>query len=104
MNLATLQDQVSIWSARNFPRNTSMEPLIGVVEEVGELCHTVLKQNQGIRSTDQGAIPDAVGDIIIYLADFCERKGIDLDACVDGAWQEVSQRDWVNYPKNGRPE
>lgn len=73
--------------------------ILGVNEEAGELTHSVLKRAQGIRldEDDVGreAEVDAVGDIIVYLADFCHRRGYDLEECVRQAWDgEVSDREW----------
>lgn len=72
---------------------------LGVNEEAGELTHSVLKRAQGIRGDEDGvgrdAEMDAVGDIIVYLADFCHRRGYDLDDCVKLAWHgEVADREW----------
>ena len=60
------------WSLRNFGRHPAADPAIGVVEELGELAHAVLKKRQGIRGTTEehdAAARDAVGDIAIYLLD-----------------------------------
>jgi NTP pyrophosphatase (non-canonical NTP hydrolase) len=86
------------WSAHNFPGRTSVQPLLGVVEEVGELSHAYLKRQQGIRGTAEehtAAVEDAVADIVIFLADFCNAEGIDLEATVERVWDtEVKPRDW----------
>lgn len=38
---------------------------------------------------------DAVGDIIVYLADYCHRRGINLGDALAMAWEdEVSDREW----------
>lgn len=107
MTLRELQDQVGKWSRKNFGDQPADNPMLGVVEEVGELAHAVLKARQGIRGTAAGhnaAIADAVGDLIIYLADFCGRSGIDLQQAVAQAWSEVGRRDWTRFPKNGLTE
>lgn len=45
--------------------------------------------------TDEKEELDAVGDIIVYLADFCERRGINLGDAVSLAWDgEVKDREW----------
>lgn len=72
---------------------------LGVNEEAGELTHSVLKRAQGIRGDEDGVGPeaemDAVGDIVVYLADFCYRRGYNLEECVDRAWNdEVADREW----------
>lgn len=97
MELRRLQREVGIWARRNFPTAEPVDPLLGVCEESGELCHSFLKRKQGIRGTPEehfAAMSDAVGDIVIYLADFCARNSIDLEEAVAGAWAHVSQRDW----------
>ena len=73
--------------------------VLGVNEEAGELTHSVLKRAQGIRDDDPNVGPeaemDAVADIVIYLADFCHRRGYSLAEAVHKAWyDEVSDREW----------
>jgi NTP pyrophosphatase (non-canonical NTP hydrolase) len=94
------------WQNHNFPNAISDDCFFGVVEEVGELSHALLKQRQKIRTGENHneQIEDAVGDIVIYLTGFCNLHGIDIVKCLSGAWSEVSARDWVKYPKNGRSE
>lgn len=81
---------------------------LGAVEEMGELAHAYLKAEQGIRnqSTEdwKEKAEDAVADCIIFLASFCNTHGMNMQRAVETAWAEVEQRDWVKYPKTGRPE
>lgn len=105
MDLNQLQKEVGEWSCKNFPNNQPYHPLLGVQEEVGELAHAHLKMEQAIRgSTAQHFAEkfDAVGDIIVYLADYCERNQINLDDAVTGTWNDVKQRDWQKNPLNAR--
>jgi hypothetical protein len=49
-DLRKFQQEQKDWSKRNFPtQNTPYRPLLGVMEEVGELSHAHLKAEQGIR-------------------------------------------------------
>ena len=76
-------------------------PLLGVCEEAGELCHAHLKAEQGIRGTQDEhleAKKDAIGDIVIYLADYCSQQGIDLERSIENTWAKVKQRDWKQNP------
>ncbi len=41
---------------------------------------------------------DAVGDIVIYLSDYCYRNGFDLGTITQETWAKVSQRDWRKNP------
>jgi NTP pyrophosphatase (non-canonical NTP hydrolase) len=99
--LRQLQDDQRPWVAHNFPNREPWHPLLGIVEEVGELAHAHLKQAQGIRGTfaeHHEKKIDAVGDTIIYLADYCSAVGIDLHKAVETVWAEVKQRDWQAHP------
>lgn len=104
MTLNELQNAVKAWSSRNFPTAEPFEPLLGIGEETGELMHHWLKRKQNIRgSYDEhtAQIEDAVGDVTVYLADFCWRNGLDYQKCVDEVWAKVSKRDWQANRING---
>lgn len=68
------------WQRNMFPERrgqTLVEDLrLGVIEEVGELAHALLKRRQGIRGmgADQvfaDARDDAIGDILVYYIQLC---------------------------------
>jgi NTP pyrophosphatase (non-canonical NTP hydrolase) len=102
-----LQTQQAEWHQRNFPQDEGKphRPLLGIVEEAGELAHAHLKAEQGIRGTAAdhlGEARDAIGDIVIYLASYCSMTGIDLEEAVWQTWRDVRERDWLRYPTDGR--
>ena len=108
MRLGALQSQHLAWLEKNFPNQRPHQPLLGLAEEVGELAHAHLKAEQGIRdfqggfdSTWRTEAQDCVGDIVIYLASYCNSNEIDLETAVDNAWDRVYQRDWANDPTKG---
>jgi NTP pyrophosphatase (non-canonical NTP hydrolase) len=104
MEPSTLQNELHTWRQQNFPRADSAQQLLGVVEEVGELAHAVLKQQQGIRGDDEtheAEVLDAIGDIQIFLAGFCSYRGIDMYYAYEHAAKHVMTRDWITYPHNG---
>lgn len=80
-DLNELKRDVGEWSDENFGKEQPYTfPLLGVAEEYGELITSVLKQLQGIDDADKykdrvgrEAEMDAVGDIMVYLADVCAR-------------------------------
>lgn len=98
--LRTLQDELLSWQQHNFPHRPSWQPLLGLQEELGELSHAYLKRAQKIRTTENHTenIKDAVGDIVVYLADFCNAEGIDLEEAIFETWARVKQRDWRACP------
>lgn len=105
-NLSAMQDEVGKWADHNFAPGP-LDPYMGIVEEVGELSHALLKRKQGIRGMGeeeaQEAVEDALADMIIFALDFSYRNNIDLDDAVARTWAKVRQRDWVKYPETGRP-
>ena len=106
MDLNKLQSEQKEWGLRNFGEQPAYRMLLGAMEELGELAHAQLKGEQGIRTGEDhsAAKKDAIGDIVIYLAGYCNAEGINMAEAVETAWNEVKQRDWVTYPKNGRTE
>lgn len=97
ISLRELQKENAEWVAMNFPDSTATEPMLGLVEEVGELAHAFLKGRQGIRYTREEAgrlEQDAIGDILEYLAHFCTARGYDLERVVAETHEKVMKRRW----------
>jgi NTP pyrophosphatase (non-canonical NTP hydrolase) len=106
MDPENLQRQLHEWRQLNFPNSDAAQQLLGVVEEVGELSHAVLKQIQGIRGDEQlheNEMKDAIGDIVVSLAGFCSYKGWSLWEIYDDTANFVLERDWVGDPLKGDP-
>lgn len=109
MSLRKTQSEIAIWADRNFGHAAdSINPLLGVMEEAGEICHAVLKGRQGIRGFDdketrRDAILDGVGDLMIYLLNFCDLENIDAQTALDMTWDKVKQRDWKRNKEKGTP-
>lgn len=99
-----LQEQVGEWSRKNFPNAQPYHSLLGLIEEVGELSHAHLKNEQNIRGSEFEHYVekiDAVGDILIYLADYCSRNNIDMQDTIEHTWNMVQKRDWQKNKKDG---
>ena len=99
-----LQDEQRPWVEHNFPGRSDYFPLLGAVEELGELAHAHLKGLQGIRGTAEehaALAKDAVGDVIVFLADYCTARGFDLQEIMETTWAQVKKRDWRRDPLNG---
>ena len=79
------QGEVCKWSSKNFPKAQHHQPLLGLVEETGELIEALdaYEKLTMFESAPQcqAAIRDALGDAMIYLADYCWRGGFQLMAC-----------------------
>ena len=107
MNLEIFQQEVYDWSVKNFGLDEDPDiRVFGMVEELGELCHALLKSKQSIRRIDdkraRELVEDAIGDLMVYVADYCARTGLDLDLIVFKTWAEVKTRDWRKFPGDGR--
>lgn len=67
-----LQTEVGEWSKENFPGQPDVNPFLGSAEEAGELAE-VIRMDQ---NPDKEEL-DAVGDILVYLADFCSKRDLE---------------------------
>jgi len=96
--LPKLQAEMKRWVEYNFTETNSVEQFLGVVEEVGELAHAIVKLHQGIRGdaeTLEAEERDAIGDIVIFLMNYCNFRGYDFEKIVALTWENVvSKRDW----------
>jgi NTP pyrophosphatase (non-canonical NTP hydrolase) len=103
--LMALQQDLHAWRRNNFPNSDHMHQFLGVVEEVGELSHAVLKREQGIRGfkSDQ-QIQDAIGDITIFLMNYASAMGFNFATILANVSEEVMDRDWISFPMNGVSE
>lgn len=101
--LRKLQEEQKPWVIHNFGNRPTWQPLLGAMEELGELAHAHLKQKQEIRITENhdAMAKDAVADIVIYLADYCSARGWDFENLVQETWDKVKQRDWKKDPAMG---
>lgn len=71
--LKQLQEEHRAWKAHNFPDSANHYPLLGMTEELGELMEAKTCADHG----------DAVGDTIVYIADYCNVKGWNLQTLWD---------------------
>ncbi len=106
MDIKGFQSDHKRWLNANFPNVEPWEALAGMTEEVGELAHAHLKGFNKIRGlVDEGNITakkaDALGDLFIYMASYCNTNDLDLEECIVAAWDEVRRRNWRLNPEDG---
>jgi NTP pyrophosphatase (non-canonical NTP hydrolase) len=101
--LGKLQAEIRDWREYNFPDTTCLQQYMGMVEELGELSHAMLKEAQGIRNIDDAdaEIKDAIGDLTIFMINFADMNGWDFEKILAQTWEQVAGRDWRNNPKDG---
>jgi len=100
-----MQFDRNLWVEHNFPDTPKDDSFYGMVEELGELSHHLLKRRQGIRGdgVDHDAeIKDACADLFIFMLGIATHEGFDLVGTIEETWDEVRKRDWVKYPHDGR--
>ena len=100
-DLQNIQTQIGTWSSRNFKGQVAkhgvlesvamgcMAPLLGLVEESGELAEATTKEDA----------LDAFGDIGVYLCDYCSRAGLDLFDVVEHTG--VDPKHYIGHPTGG---
>lgn len=108
MGIREIQKEQREWAVRNFGPRNSIDALLGVGEELGELFHAQLKFRQKIRNSTQEFFElkakDAIGDIVIFLMDYCNANGWDIEDIISNVWDTVKTRDWKKFPNNGCTE
>lgn len=98
------QKELDEWQARNFGRHDDdlLKCALGMAEEVGEVCHHVLKGTQKIRSGLNGInkveIADGVADTLIYGLQILSLLGLDAEEEISVVIEKVLQRDWKANP------
>ncbi|MFZ2950912.1 MAG: hypothetical protein WA003_15665 [Desulfuromonadaceae bacterium] len=106
------QGELRAWQDLNFGTNDfiAMQCALGMAEEVGEVCHHVLKGTQGIRGGVNGInkdeIADGVADTLIYGLQLLSFLGINAEVEIAAVIEKVLKRDWVNDPSgnnHGKP-
>lgn len=99
------QKELDEWQARNFGRHDddALKCALGMAEEVGEVCHHVLKGIQRIRGGMNGLnkeeIADGVADTLIYGVQLLSVLGLDAEKEISAVIDKVLCRDWKSNPE-----
>lgn len=59
--------------------------MVKLVEEQGELAAGIAKGNESL-------VIDSIGDMVVVLTILAEQSGVDIEWCIDCAWQEIKDR------------
>lgn len=106
LTIRQMQNEGRPWVKKNFGNRPAYWPLMGLIEEVGELSHSQLKMEQGIRGTREEhleAIKDAVADIAIFYSDYASAMGWEMDEVIGFAdfsllQEKESKGCWIKEP------
>jgi NTP pyrophosphatase (non-canonical NTP hydrolase) len=102
LSIRDTQAEILAWSTRNFGRPVpiayDVSSFLGMVEEVGEIAHAVLKMSQNIKGTrakHEADVIDGIADLIVFTLDFAGRNGLDAESALERVWAKVKQRDFT---------
>jgi NTP pyrophosphatase (non-canonical NTP hydrolase) len=56
-----------------------------LVEEVGEICRAILKDNDS-------DVEDGIGDAVVVLTNLAELQGTTIESCIERAYNEIKDR------------
>lgn len=64
---------------------TPQAQMLKMTEEVGELAHAIARGNEELAA-------DAIGDCVVVLTILASQLGLNINTCVEGAYNEIKDR------------
>jgi len=86
IDLTALQAEQVEWSLRNFGAQPPHRPMLGIIEELCELEEAQLNDVSGFDNDEdayKAAVLDAIGDVAIYMLDYCGKRGWSMEELWD---------------------
>ena len=80
-------DLIRKWATdRNLIEGSDIKSqFVKLIEEAGELANAIAKH-------DYAEFADAIGDMVVVLTIMAAQNGMQIEDCIDGAWQEIKDR------------
>ena len=80
-------DLIREWASERglYEKGDPKTQALKLVEEVGETCRAILKQ-------DKTEIIDGIGDCVVVLTNLAELNNVSIEDCIDAAYDEISNR------------
>jgi len=80
-------DLICQWAQdRNLIEGSDLKSqFVKLIEEAGELANAIAKH-------DYAEFADAIGDMVVVLTIMAAQNGMQIEDCIDGAWQEIKDR------------
>jgi len=87
MTFNELEEKVYLWALDKglITEDNTKQQALKTVEEVGELCKAILKN-------DKAEFVDAVGDVMVTLIILARQNGICALTCLQAAYDEIKGR------------
>lgn len=81
-----LKENIVEWAKdRCLDKAEPSKQFIKLMEEIGELA-------QGMAKGNMKQIIDSIGDVFVVLVILAEQHGLDIEHCVEYAWEEIKDR------------
>jgi NTP pyrophosphatase (non-canonical NTP hydrolase) len=82
-----MKNQILKWAEDKGLLNAKNQQMqtIKLMEEVGELANAIIKQKKELQK-------DAIGDIYIVITILSKQLGLDIDDCIESAYNEIKNR------------
>ena len=80
-------DLIRLWAEERglYKNGDSKTQALKLVEEVGETCRAILKE-------DHEEVTDGIGDCIVVLTNLAELHGVSIEDCIAEAYNEIKNR------------
>lgn len=80
-------DNIRRWAlARNLIEGSTPEKqFTKLIEEIGELATGLAKKRDDL-------VMDGIGDAVVVLTILAAQRGVNIEACIDMAWDEIKDR------------
>jgi NTP pyrophosphatase (non-canonical NTP hydrolase) len=87
MKLTNEFEPIRDWAEEKgiYEKGDSKTQYIKLMEEVGELAQSILKN-------DDAEFYDAIGDCVVVLTNLARLKGYDIEDCINGAYEVIAKR------------
>ncbi|WP_308636132.1 MazG-like family protein [Paenibacillus silvisoli] len=81
-----LKSKIEGWAVdRNLHTADPVKQMLKLGEEYGELCAAMARD-------DEDKIIDSVGDMFVVMTILCKQLGVQMEWCINGAYNEIKDR------------
>lgn len=108
IDIEEYQKRLKDWQILHFGSSPPEWLTVGMMEELGEMAHTLLKYQQGIREHREKDVEkfkkqlaDDFGDVVVYGMQVLTHFGINAEDAMRDTFEHVLKRDWTAHRLEG---
>ena len=101
INLDGYQKSLNRWQNEQLGEMTDQQIALGMAEEVGEICHLILKRSQNIREGHtlsdkefREEVADGVADTLVFGLQLLTIYGVEAEDTMVSVFEKVLSRNW----------